>query len=133
MADHIPKDFTDWGGKWTCSESCNNRFRYCKYGRGGIFGTHSDAAYAPSASVQSKLTVNIYLNTISPEDGGQTSFIDSSDWDAPVVVRDVQPTAGTALVFDHNLSHRGTLSEAPVKYLLRTDVMYHKRPVVKYH
>ena len=48
--------------------------------------------------------------------GGATTFL---DWERVVV-----PRTGAALVFQHFLLHEGSVVEAGVKYVLRTDAMY---------
>lgn len=73
---------------------------------------HVDLSYRPSAQERSFLTVILYLN--DDYSGGQTRF-------GPVAV---QPKAGMALLFPHELRHEGEAVTAGTKEVLRTDVMY---------
>lgn len=59
--------------------------------------------------------MQLYLN--SSFGGGQTTFI--SDQLVPI-----EPIAGKAIVFDHELYHRGGMVTSGVKYALRMDVSY---------
>ena len=62
------------------------------------------------------LTVMVYLNDVPS--GGETEF-------QPSGFR-VIPKAGTVLVFQHDLLHQGAEVLNGTKYVLRTDVMYHR-------
>ena len=61
----------------------------------------------------------LYLNT--PDKGGSTNFYGDG------TATKVSPTAGMALIFDHDLLHEGATLEAGHKYCIRTDVMYTRR------
>lgn len=96
--------------------SVNERCRFLKYLPGmHHMGDHTDCTYQDPERGQSFLTVQIYLN----EDfsGGHTTFI--SDRLVPI-----EPTVGGAVVFDHELYHRGGMVTKGVKYALRLDVLY---------
>lgn len=49
--------------------------------------------------------------------GGQTAFADLA----------VEPVAGTALLFEHEVRHKGQPVTHGCKYVLRSDVMYRFR------
>ena len=38
----------------------------------------------------------------------------------------VQPETGSALIFDHAMTHEGALLKEGVKYAVRTDVMFER-------
>lgn len=94
----------------------NERCRFLKYLPGmHHMGDHTDCAYQDPERGQSFLTVQIYLN--EGFSGGHTTFI--SDKLVPI-----EPTVGGAVVFDHELYHRGGMVTKGVKYALRLDVLY---------
>jgi len=74
------------------------------YKSGDSFNLHTDTGlyYDRESQTKSRWTLLIYLN--DDFDGGQTEFFDDS-W---VLTRTIEPVAGTALLFDINLWHRGT-------------------------
>lgn len=90
----------------------NPRLRYYRYEPGGRFPLHVDLSYRASAQERSFLTVILYLN--DDYSGGQTRFGSVA----------VQPVAGMALLFPHELRHEGEAVTAGTKAVLRTDVMY---------
>ena len=106
-------------GEW---EACgmNERFRAYRYEPGELFARHYDASYERSPRESSQLSFIVYLN--DDFEGGSTGFYHSDD--RPRVA--VRPRAGTALVFDHYELHDGAPVVSGRKYVLRTDVMYHR-------
>lgn len=90
----------------------NERLRFYRYARGQQFDWHYDGSVCLGDGRQSMLTFMVYLN--DGFEGGGTDF----RWHS------VQPVRGSALVFPHNLMHRGAPVEQGLKYVLRTDVMY---------
>jgi hypothetical protein len=123
-------------GKWQVADM-SPHWRFCRYTQGGFFRPHSDACHVESPLRRSILTVNVYLNDC---DGGATRLLHDyrqhSPEDASAVQQagkgdltsycDVQPRAGTALVFVHWLWHEGAPLGSGMKYLLRSDVMYER-------
>ncbi|WP_020473026.1 2OG-Fe(II) oxygenase [Zavarzinella formosa] len=109
-------------GRW---EPCglNERFRHYRYVAGQKFEWHFDGAFHRNNGESSKLTFMIYLN--GGFSGGNTAF----NLRRSGVVRDgdpllrVQPAAGLALVFRHDLLHTGEVVTEGVKYVMRSDVM----------
>ncbi len=101
--------------EWALLE-LNERFRFYRYEGGQYFKWHKDGSHTRSEEEASLLTLMIYLN----EDytGGSTAF----RWET------IKPEKGMALVFPHLMLHQGATVEEGVKYVLRTDVMYKKRP-----
>lgn len=93
----------------------NERCRFLKYLPGMHHaGDHTDCAHEDPRG-RSFLTVQLYLNETFR--GGRTTFI--SDTLVPV-----EPTTGGAVVFDHELYHRGGQVTEGVKYAVRLDVLY---------
>jgi hypothetical protein len=101
----------------------NERFRFYRYDPGQQFDWHCDGCFERSPLEQSAFTFMIYLNGGCA--GGATEFnfrpyggIQKND---PIVR--VQPEPGKALVFIHQVLHRGAPVADGRKYVLRTDVM----------
>jgi predicted 2-oxoglutarate/Fe(II)-dependent dioxygenase YbiX len=101
----------------------NERFRFYRYDPGQQFDWHYDGCYERSPLERSAFTFMIYLNGYIA--GGATEFNmrsrGSIQNDDPIVR--VQPEAGKALVFPHNILHRGAPVADGRKYVMRTDVM----------
>jgi len=94
----------------------NERMRFLKYHPGMHHsGDHTDCAFEDSARGRSFLTVQLYLNDAFQ--GGRTTFV--SDHLVPV-----EPSPGGAVVFDHELYHRGGMVTKGTKYAVRMDVLY---------
>ena len=107
------------------SVSClNERLRFLRYYKGGFFGQHHDGCYIrPNNSERSYVTLQLYLN--EPTKGGATTFFEVYDKNGEALEEvPVHPAPGKALIFQHNISHEGSLLEEGVKYAMRTDVMY---------
>lgn len=91
---------------------------------------HCDGAYwydKDGVTFETQYTIQLYLNDSAATDpssdlvGGATSFL-SPDRATRV---DVNPRAGSALVFQHDrLLHEGAAVEAGVKYTMRGDILY---------
>lgn len=101
----------------------NERFRFYRYDPGQQFNWHYDGCYERSPLERSAFTFMIYLNGGCA--GGATEFKlprqVSSRWEQ--TLKFVQPETGKALVFVHDVLHRGAPVENGRKYVLRTDVM----------
>ena len=117
-----------------------------RYQDGGFFLPHRDGHYAlipeavnSNSSVTnalnecgyveiSLLTMQIYLNTTSLENGGFTTFINPANQNEVI---NVQPTLGSILIFDQDLLHEGSTftctASAMYKDTCRLDVMYSPR------
>lgn len=116
----LPPNFLVWK-----PVGLNERFRYYRYTKGQKFDWHFDGAFTrPDGMESSKLTFMVYLNEGFL--GGETVF-NLKGWgsvrDSDPVLR-VFPTAGTALLFRHDVLHTGAMVLNGVKYVVRTDVMY---------
>ncbi|KAH7419171.1 hypothetical protein BKA64DRAFT_650236 [Cadophora sp. MPI-SDFR-AT-0126] len=107
----------------------NERWRLARYGPGGKFSPHTDGRRLASINSQAFYTINIYLNTVADGCGGATRFF-SGDKE---LVTKVKPVLGSAIIFRDDIWHDGEVltcpsdhqpSSQPVKYLLRTDIMF---------
>lgn len=95
----------------------NERWRFCRYTPGQHFSSHFDGCFRASEDDKSHLTVMLYLN--GGFEGGATVFLEGT--------KDrVQPVAGMALVFQHNIYHEGERLESGVKYIMRSDAMFQR-------
>lgn len=107
LRDYVPLRLGNW-------EACgvNERFRYYRYEVGQQFDWHYDGCFERDNGERSFLTVLIYLN--EGFTGGETTIENL----------DIIPCRGMALVFVHQMLHKGQPVITGQKYVLRTDVMY---------
>jgi hypothetical protein len=129
------------GSTWT-AVGLNERLRFLRYKPGAYFRPHQDGCYSRRSEAglerrgeTSFVTLQLYLND---SDGGATKFLcNYHDKECDKV--EVQPRAGSVLVFQHNLLHEGAPVDSGLKYVIRTDVMftdkgdgheYSRRPIV---
>lgn len=115
----------DIQGKWDICGT-NEAFRFCRYKPGGHFSAHYDGCFVRNSSERSFYTVNIYLN--GGFSGGTTNFLAKryKTVQKRIIVDQVVPEAGLALIFPHELLHEGDRLLSGVKYLMRSDVMYRR-------
>jgi prolyl 4-hydroxylase len=106
----------------------NERFRFYRYGPGQTFKPHRDGAYVRfKEHEESHLTFMLYLSEVA--EGGETNFfLDMQDAFTRRPFLFVQPKRGMALVFEHDIWHEGAPVVNGLKYVLRTDVMYGRKP-----
>lgn len=90
----------------------NEQFRFYKYAINERFNKHRDGRFRRNDREESRLTFMVYLN----EDfaGGETEFDDFS----------VSPETGCALIFRHDIKHKGCKIVSGTKYAIRTDIMF---------
>jgi len=109
-------------GTWSLL-NLNERLRFYRYDPTQVFNKHFDGYYPRNYQEKSFMSFIVYLN--DGMEGGHTTFY----------MRDekikVTPKIGTALVFMHGKSslsplHEGSPTKKGRKYVLRSDVMYHK-------
>lgn len=107
----------------TTAVGLNERLRFLKYTKGHFFAPHQDIPFTRGpefgeerAGETSQITVQIYLN--EKFKGGSTRFVSGKRY------YDVQPRRGSALVFDHDLLHEGSIVTKGQKYSVRTDIMF---------
>lgn len=70
----------------------------------------------------------IYLNGSNEFEGGRTLFFPSKEND--MIIQEFLPDAGDLIIFDHNIWHSGEMLTSGVKYILRSDILYQKQPIV---
>ena len=116
-------------GEWR-AVGCNSRFRLSKYFPGDGFAPHSDSIGCLGSGRFTLLTVNAYLNDLSPEQRGRTLFFGSGADDgtgSDVAVDAAGGEAGSAVLFEQgSVRHEGEPLASGLKYLLRTDVVYER-------
>jgi predicted 2-oxoglutarate/Fe(II)-dependent dioxygenase YbiX len=103
----VTEKFDDW-----VPVSVNEQFRFYKYEVDERFNKHRDGRFRRNEKEESRLTLMVYLN--DDFEGGETEF------DAFTV----QPEQGTALIFRHDIKHKGCKVVAGAKYAIRTDIMF---------
>mmetsp|Transcript_16758 Transcript_16758/g.20151 ORF Transcript_16758/g.20151 Transcript_16758/m.20151 type:complete len:279 (-) Transcript_16758:1318-2154(-) len=128
-------------GDWKVA-GLNEAFRICKYTSGGHFSPHRDADYKRSDDNKSFMTFMIYLN--EEFEGGTTNFVKDQQLNfnkekkiyealEGTITHRVQPQAGSALCFYHDLLHEGEQLQSGTKYIARTDVMYQRTQPIHPH
>lgn len=122
----VPKRVEAFDRKWEVDD-LNIRFRFCKYigGQGHYFGPHCDGVYSVDKDHMSLLTCMFYLNGTDDFEGGRTNFIDHQ---THKLNYSVKPEPGLCVIFrqrDLRCYHEGTEVTKGLKYIMRTDIMYH--------
>jgi predicted 2-oxoglutarate/Fe(II)-dependent dioxygenase YbiX len=109
----------------------NPRLRVLRYDAtdNDVFDPHFDATTRVTAKenaddLTSLLTVLIYLNDGGGKDfdGGETYFLDSTNPNYEPTK--VGPSAGSVVVFEHDLYHSSVPLKYGTKFVLRTDVLF---------
>ena len=126
VKDHTPRRIEAFDRTWEV-DGLNSRFRFCKYvgGQGHYFGAHTDGMYRVDNDHTSLLTCMFYLNGKEEFEGGLTNFI---DYNTRQLNHSIQPVPGLCVIFrqvDLRTYHEGTQVTKGLKYIMRTDVMYH--------
>lgn len=111
IRDYVPLRFGNW---LACG--VNERLRFYRYEVGQQFDWHYDGCFERENGERSQLTFMVYLN--EGFQGGETSLEHI----------DVKPQEGMALLFVHQIRHKGQPVLEGRKYVLRTDVMYQWSP-----
>ena len=109
LAAHLPTEVEGW-----TSLGLNEQFRFYRYEAGQRFKSHIDGRFRRNEQEQSRITFMVYLN--QDFEGGETAFRDLT----------IVPETGMALCFIHEQKHEGSPVTSGAKYVLRSDVMYHK-------
>ena len=149
-AGRIPLCFGH-GGTWvpcrlnTCLKVVLYAQQRGPHSRPGHFAQHRDGPWIPREDEASMLTMLLYLNDVSAEPpAGRSSFHRTAQPGATALLgsrstaplgqqRDgyngrspqIQPVAGTALLFNHDCWHRGNAT-AHDKYVLRTELIFRR-------
>ena len=126
VKEFTPKVIEAFDRTWEV-DGLNSRFRFCKYtgGQGHYFGPHTDGMYRVDQDHTSLLTCMFYLNGAAEFEGGLTNFIDHQ---TRKLNHSIQPEPGICAIFrqaDLRTYHQGTQVSSGLKYIMRTDVMYH--------
>ncbi|WP_338760575.1 2OG-Fe(II) oxygenase [Bernardetia sp. ABR2-2B] len=103
----------------------NPRFRFYKYESNQRFKKHIDGRVKleKGGKIQeSRITFMIYLS--DDFEGGQTIFDYKNENNNQIEVIEIQPKAGTALCFVHEIKHEGKPVPQGTKYVLRSDIMF---------
>lgn len=101
----------------------NRRCRFLCYTPGQEFPEHCDGRYNDPSGAFSKVTVQLYLHDVPPENGGATTFL-FRDGCGSECRLPCQPRAGSVLLFSQVLSHEGSQLKSGLKYTVRSEVMY---------
>lgn len=137
-------------GEWEAS-SLNSDLLFARYPSGGAFAPHTDGRAILNFNTRSFFSVIIFLNDIDTENGGGTRFysesatknlqmitsndthIASNRWtaDKSLLTDTVSAVAGRMLIFHQSLVHEGVPPSFPdCKYIIRSDIMYTRRPAI---
>lgn len=111
------------GATWD-AVAANPRFRACRYEGGQSFTRHRDGAWLETPERRTFLTAQLYLDDGFV--GGATRFYEERHDAAPTV--SVIPRRGDLVLFDHRLWHDGEAVVEGRKHVLRTDIVYQRRP-----
>jgi len=114
-------------GVWYEVVGLNECWRCAKYYPKDRFSTHVDTYYEDKKlQLKSMFTINIYLNDCPDGSGGETAFWLKGERTA------IRPIAGLCLAFRQPTTkcynHEGMELLDGLKYLIRSDVMYRKKP-----
>ena len=127
-----------FSGKWR-AVGLNESWRFVRYKVGGHFASHVDGSYVANSERRSLYTLNIYLNDLEEDAGGETVFCGKDQelsydkdekrygTDMSRIVASVKPRAGHGLIFTQapfELLHAGVPLKKGLKFLARTDIMY---------
>lgn len=126
----VPDLFADCAGDVRRLRGLNERCRFLCYTPGQYFAAHRDGHYVRPAGERhagdgSEVTVQVYLNDVPAECGGQTTFLNGRRGAAEQRLA-VQPRTGSVLVFTQDLYHEGSLLSEGLKYTMRTEAMYYE-------
>ena len=94
-----PATYKDDGIEWKIC-GLNERFRWCKYVKGQLFGMHCDTRFVRNDKEKSFYTVNVYLNDGKKDfGGGRTCFFDNKGiGNKKKMTKGVVATPGLALM-----------------------------------
>jgi hypothetical protein len=122
----LPDDDGDDSSRWKC-DGLNSRYRFAKYSKGEGFAVHKDKPTIYEQDICSFYTVNIYLNDLNRDQGGETRFFEKMQSKSKLC--SAGGLAGSMVIFKqsqfpNSAPHDGELLKYGVKYLMRTDVIF---------
>lgn len=123
----------DIAADWTL-QGINERLRLCRYRPGQRFHIHQDGVHHRGADCRSMLTFMIYLTDGDDFEGGDTVFYSqgpSDGEDESNLVARVRPRIGSLILFDHGIWHAGEEVTGGIKYVLRSDLLFQRRPTAR--
>ena len=125
-----------FSGTWR-AVALNTSWRFIRYKVGGHLAPHIDGSYVENSETRTMYTVNIYLNDLDKDCGGETVFCASDQklnydteekrYATEKIVASVRPSAGSGLIFvqaPFELLHAGVPVRKGMKFLARTGIMY---------
>lgn len=137
ISDGDPHHEVDIEGTWHAC-GINPNMLLGRYLDGGHFSPHTDGTTVVDFNCRTFYSCVLFLNE-SPWGGGTRIYSDEQmqkplvpdensrlTGDPSLVLAEVAPRAGRMLVFYHRLMHEGV--PAKEKFILRTDVLYHREP-----
>jgi hypothetical protein len=110
-------------GTWV-PEGINECIRFTRYSDGHLFKPHRDGSFIRTNEDRSIYTVMVYLNQPPEFNGGETVLRVSENESKGK--QTISPNVGTCVVFNHDIVHEGKSVSAGRKYILRTDLMFHR-------
>eukprot|EP00747_Dinoflagellata_sp_TGD_P005358 gnl/TRDRNA2_/TRDRNA2_113789_c1_seq1.p1 gnl/TRDRNA2_/TRDRNA2_113789_c1~~gnl/TRDRNA2_/TRDRNA2_113789_c1_seq1.p1 ORF type:complete len:174 (+),score=28.76 gnl/TRDRNA2_/TRDRNA2_113789_c1_seq1:591-1112(+) len=118
----------------------NPKMLLSRYLNGGHFAPHTDGTTVVDFNRRTFYSCVLFLNE-SPWGGGTRIYSDEQigrelekdsegrlTGDMSLVLDEIKPRPGRMLVFYHRLMHEGV--PAAEKYIIRTDVLYHRTPAL---
>lgn len=139
--DVSPGHPTDTDGSTWRPVGVSPRLRFIVYRPGGVLVPHYDAPFVVGPDERTLRSVVVSLQ--AARRGGATRFVVDPQRQVPVEERDLSdlplganldvlaaPTMGPGrcLVFDHRILHDGAPVEEGLKILMRTDLLYRRKP-----
>lgn len=128
----LPQTVTTTNGDgthtWTLS-GLSERLKFLKYETSQAFPGHYDGAYVKSASLQSHISILLYLNECGEAyQGGELQFMaresNFADPEDCEVIDSIAPREGLLVFFPHRRLHNTAPVSSGVKHAVRTDAMY---------
>jgi len=110
-------------------QGVNERLRLCRYRPGQQFRIHQDGVHHRGPDCRSMLTFMVYLTDGDEFEGGDTLFYGAGPAhgeSADDIVARVRPRAGSLILFDHGVWHAGATVTRGTKYILRSDLLFHR-------
>ncbi|MGO4701297.1 2OG-Fe(II) oxygenase [Dyella sp. 2RAB6] len=128
--EHGPESLLDprLRNEWRL-QGINERLRLCRYRPGQQFHIHQDGVHHRGPDCRSMLTFMVYLTDGDEFEGGDTLFYGAGPAqgeDERNVIARIRPRAGSLILFDHGVWHAGETVTRGTKYVLRSDLIFHR-------